>query len=248
MGVFKEELTNIIFEPHYIQNRNDLPEYWEKLSKELFKNQFPKISDRITKDVKEVYFPTESVQYYDNYKLEIEIDLIDPVKEIVKIKETTKFLLHPKEGKKEFKHEYRNSIKCLTNEEDTSFHLVSLKINSEEFVQPKKKKILINQKKAFGLLVTEYGVILENSKIYDICRIVEKTYCLKCDNVISVRNNVIRNDINVKFFFDGIKIEFHESGTLKAFQQVREKGNYLEMNYDGIVYPKQGFLAIINKI
>lgn len=37
-GIFKSELTKIIFEPRFLANRKDLSEFWEKVSVELFKH------------------------------------------------------------------------------------------------------------------------------------------------------------------------------------------------------------------
>ena len=55
LGVFKEEIEKVIYDTKFISNRVDLPEYWEKVTKELFKNRFPRINKAITKDVKEIY-------------------------------------------------------------------------------------------------------------------------------------------------------------------------------------------------
>ena len=76
-GVFKEELEKLMFEPKFLKNRNDIPSYWDKLSQELFKNKFPGISKKLLNDIKDTYFPTKSVTYYDQLEHFYEIDLDD---------------------------------------------------------------------------------------------------------------------------------------------------------------------------
>ncbi len=72
-GVFKNELEKVIFEPKFLGSRKDLPEYWEKISKELFNDKFPKISKKLLSDITEVYFPTNHTIYYDNVEHIIKI-------------------------------------------------------------------------------------------------------------------------------------------------------------------------------
>src|SRR5579862_1646732 len=64
-GLFKSELTEVIFEPKFLENRKDLQSYWEKVSMELFKNKFPDISAKLLKDISTIYFPTNASVYHD---------------------------------------------------------------------------------------------------------------------------------------------------------------------------------------
>lgn len=85
MGIFKDEITKVIYDPKYLSNRLDLPEIWQKVSTVLFKNKFPKISDKLLKDVKEIYLPTKEVSYYDNAEHQIEFRIVDKQNKIIKI-------------------------------------------------------------------------------------------------------------------------------------------------------------------
>jgi hypothetical protein len=246
-GIFKEELTKVIFEPRFLKNRNDLPLYWEKVSKELFKNTFPKISDKITKDVKETYLPTETIQYYDDVKHTIDIEMIDEVNEIVKVRDTVKISLHPREQKKAFPHSYRNTIRCLENDPNTKLSVVSFKVDGVEYVGGSPNKFTFNQKWENGNLTTLYEVMLNEGMIYEVEKVIEKTYSLRTDNLIFVKNDCIRNNVNVQIFYKGVKIEFYDIGTLCKFDKVLERTGYMEMHYNGIVYPKQGYLVIMKK-
>jgi hypothetical protein len=121
LGVYKDELTKVVFEPKFLQNRKDLADFWEKTTLELFKHKFPRINKKITQDVKEIYLPTQSVQYYDNLKMYINIKVIDPENEVVEVNQTSKFTIIPVD-KEKFIHEFRNNIHTGGNTE--FFHQV----------------------------------------------------------------------------------------------------------------------------
>lgn len=242
MGIFKDELTKIIFEPKFINNRSDLPQFWEKVTIELFKNKFPRINKKITEDVKNIYLPTTSVQYYDNVKHYIQISLIDEEKEIVHVIQKSKFTIIPVTPKSEFQHSFINYITCGENKEEVDFKLISFKVNEDD------RKIACNNTYEGDCLVTSYDVTLSGKEAYNIEIEVSKQYSLKNDNVISQANIVMRNNFTVHFQLKGVKINFVELGTFNKFKTNTENSSLVIKEYQGIIYPKQGFLAIVNKI
>lgn len=41
IGIFKQEIENVILESKFIEKRNDLPELWKKISQCIYKEKFP---------------------------------------------------------------------------------------------------------------------------------------------------------------------------------------------------------------
>src|SRR5690242_8043843 len=50
--IFKSELNEIIYESKYLEQQKNILDIWERVSKVVFKNKFPKISKDIINDVK----------------------------------------------------------------------------------------------------------------------------------------------------------------------------------------------------
>src|SRR5690606_407409 len=112
LGIFKEELNSVIFETRFLRNRNDLPDFWEKVTKEFIRDRLPTIHSKILNDVKEQYLPTSYVQYYEDYINVIDIKLIDSENEIVVVTNKTSFTIVLADDHKELSHPFRNSLKC----------------------------------------------------------------------------------------------------------------------------------------
>ena len=85
--IFKSELNEIIYESKYLEQQKNIIDIWERVSKVVFKNKFPKISKDIINDVKNMYFPTDHILYYNDFNQTLEIELID--KETEKISHST---------------------------------------------------------------------------------------------------------------------------------------------------------------
>jgi len=239
-GVFKEELIKLLFEAKYLENRVDLPEYWTKVTMVLFKDKFPKINKQITNDVKETYLPTSSVQYYDNNKHYITIKLIDPEEEIVEVEQTSKFTIIPVD-QKEFKHKFKNTIVCGTKDRIEKFELLKFKVNDKDTVPEKCTEQTENR------LITTYDVTLKDKSGYTIEMVVRKQYSLKYDRIVGQINSYIRNNYSVTFHLTGVNANFLEVGTLKTFQTNTSNESFIVKEYNGIIYPKQGYLSIIHK-
>ena len=242
LGIFKEELGKVISEPEFINNRKDLDIYWEKVTKHMFKNKFPTINTKIIKDIKETYLPTTSVQYYDDYKQTIEIKLIDPINDIVQVTQTNKFLIIPLEAKTKFSHEFSNSITCGKHPNMAKFHLVKFKVNDKD--QDVSIKNIIEN----NCLTSSYDVTLEGKSGYNIEITVKKEYSLKDDNMIGTLPVYIRNNFRVQFFLAGVELKVYSAGTLNNFKTINDRPGFLEVDYHGLIYPKQGYIGIINKI
>lgn len=66
LGIFKQDLREIVYMEEHLQKRNDLDNLWDRISKQMFKNKFPIIHTQFLQAIKD-YFPQEEVSYYNNY-------------------------------------------------------------------------------------------------------------------------------------------------------------------------------------
>lgn len=242
IGVFTTELRKVISHPEYIRNRADLPEYWETVTKELLKHKFPKINKAIMADVKNGYLPIESDNYYDKFWQLIAIKLVDRNKELVEVTQTTKYTIVLADKNVPYVQQYVNTIITGNNgSSDASFDIKSYIVNGKEM------KIEPDRKEEKGKLISTYGVTLSGSETYDLEVVIKKRYCLKHDNVIYQVNRLIRNNFVLKFQLDGVSIDFQEIGTLNDFKTNANNDRLIEKEYVGLLYPRQGYMAIIKK-
>ncbi|MFA6058952.1 MAG: hypothetical protein WC756_12190 [Taibaiella sp.] len=246
MGVFKDELQKIIYEDKYLSNRKDLHEFWEQVSKVLFKNKFPRISKDIMADVKKIYFPTDHVLYYDNYTQDLEIEIIDADEDIIKVVQHSTYTVFPTDINVPVDHITKNYMYYANQPDETTFTVTSYKINgvpceykSEALNEDNKKRIL-----------NVVSVVLQGQSEYKFETTIEKTYSLKHDHIISVAKDYLIHDFCLKIYKDAnIKVTFFKLGTLNEFKHKKiQNGNVIEYGYKGIIYPKQGYVLFLEKL
>jgi hypothetical protein len=240
MGVFKDELSKIVWETKYLANRHDLHSVWEDVSKLLFRNKFPGINHEITRDVKNLYFPTEHIGYYDNYKQTLNIDLIDPDAKIVKVTQQSEYTVYPSDAGSKVKLVLNNTLLFNRSRDEVSFRVMSVMVNGS------KHKCTPKSVEKDRKLHTGIELELSGCASYKVETEFEKTYCLKHDDIIGFRKDTLIHDFNLKIFTKGVEITFLSAGTLNEFKRSAvKKVDFAEYEYKGIIYPKQGYMIFI---
>ncbi len=240
MGVFKTDLAELLYAEKFLSVRKDVPTIWENVSKVMFKNKFPRISQKIFKDVREIYLPTDQVLYYDDYNQTINIELIDEVNEIIKVTQSSEYTIYP--ARKPVKLNTVNHIVKIEGSV-TEFKIISHKINDKNCdCQLEQKVIEDTLKSSFVIELNE----IEPQKIETV---IEKSYSLKHDNIMSFHKDFIIHNLEVIITLKGVKIDFREFGTLKPFAKKGvNKTGVMKYQYDGLIYPKQGYIVFMSKI
>lgn len=243
MGVFKEELSKVVYDAKFLANRKDLEEVWGNVSKVLFKNKFPKISKEIINDIGHLYFPTDHVLYYDDYKQIIEIEVIDPINQMVKVMQHSTFTVYPKSKGERLVLTTNNSLKYNTNKSEVYFAIKKFNINDKNEMPVISEQCINNQ------LKTTFSATLVGEDSYKFNTCIEKKYSLLTDNVIGTTKDYIIHDFSLKIHIKGgINIDFYSAGTLNKFNLTGvANDHYREYEYKGIIYPKQGYLMFITK-
>lgn len=242
MEIFKNELLKIIYGTEYLEKRKDLPDIWVRVSKVLFNNKFPQISNEITDDVKRMYFPTDHVLYYKDYEQLIEVELLDKKTEKVKVTQTSRYTVYPKDDADLFSHESKNTLHFKERSE-VSFKIIKYTVDGTDVVPNIKEEVIDNS------LVTNYSVdIMDKKKEYKFHTVAEKTYSLKSDCVMGQWKKFIIQNLNVKVHLIGdLSLEFYNIGTIRPFINKSSfiDKNYKEYEYKGLIYPRQGYLFFI---
>lgn len=180
------------------------------------------------------------VHYYDDCTDIIDINLIDAVKQIVRVNHKSTFTIIPAESNTPFMHPYQNNISCKPNCTDTSLVLNSVKINSNEV------KVILEQDMTGNFLKSKFKIPLGDKHSYKIEIDVTKTYSLLEDNLIMYINGYIQHNLKVQMFLQGISVKFIECGTLGSFKTINDRDGFLEKHYTGILYKRQGYIAYLN--
>jgi hypothetical protein len=239
MGVFKNELTKVVYDPKFLANRKDLPEIWEGISKEVFKNKFSGISKKLLKDITEVYFPTKHTTYYDDLQhlISIKFDaegllLLDYMVELNVVCSS---------AKEQCIYEYSSVLTFKNNRNEVTMDSRSVKVD-KQVVLPEHKEILDGNQ-----LINRYKLILLGKERYRIERDEYKRYSLDIDNIMYFRAAKITNNIKVTIEHPpNLIVNFKKCGTIYDYELARSTTSLKEYRYNGIVYPEQGYLITLN--
>ena len=239
MGVFKTELSKVVYDPKFLSNRRDLPEVWEGVSKELFKNKFPGISKRLLKDITEKYLPTDHSIYYDDVEHYFNIKHLEGGVVEVNYVVTMNIICS---SSKDNTYAFSNSV-GFKESKDEIYLEFEVKIDDEKVdVEPKELT-------KGNLLVYTYSIPLcGNKDKYKVERNEVKRYLLDSDNMMYFRAAKIINNLKVEIHHpQDLIVDFRKCGTLGEFEIKRNTENYKQFKYSGIAYPQQGYLFTLNK-
>lgn len=241
-GVFKDELERLIFEPKFLTNRKDIPQYWEKVSQELFKNKFPNIRTKLLNDIKNTYMPTQEMIYYDKAEHFIELTLDE--NRILTTKKTTSLtIICPNGQKLKTEYEFTTSF-TQGNDKEQSYSNTSVMINGQNVVGT----VVENGTKIQGETIHKIKVPLTGCEEYEL----EREDSIKCklddDDVILFRAAKLTNTLVVNITHSSnIEIMFIKMGTLDKYNLARNTNNLKRYEYKGIIYKEQGYIIKVKE-
>lgn len=240
LGIFKEELQKIIYGKEFLSQRNDLLPLWETVSKELFKNKFPKISERLLKTVAR-YLPKDEVSFYDDYYINYTIDWVDEENGIISVREATTFELladSPNKFTYTLKTWDRVSENSVYDNKIESFTVNSLKPTI------KSEKNYVKD----GCKYHEQDIGLHGETKYEISYVRIKKYSIYEDYYLGFCAQYIVNNLRVRLDLpSGVEAIFISRGTQEEFQDMSSTKNRIEKRYKKLILPKQGFVFALRK-
>ncbi|MCC9066305.1 hypothetical protein [Flavobacterium piscisymbiosum] len=249
-NIFQNELRNIIYGDEDLKKRVDLEELWDKVTKALCNQKFKLISKKLHDGVKICYLPINHEFYYRDHKVEIHIEIDKENPEYVIVNEQTETTLIS-EDTKEICYKFSSSIPLIEGEEELTTYEVS------NFTVDKEKKVLsvdelvIVKKDNYLNAYCHYKV--SGKKKYKIIRVEKKRYNLKANpyrqhNAIWLYQNFSLDLIYSK----ELKIDFIEMGVVNKFETNLKDHlgthNRLNAHYEGLIFTKQGFILLLNKL
>jgi hypothetical protein len=246
LGVFKASLNKVITGEEYIGNRKDLPTYWVRISKHLFKDKFPAISEDLLGIVKNNYFPKEDSSYYESYKIKNDIAWDDDERTIIRLVETitVKLVTHGKD------HEFvvHSFINKPNRAEMGSISLRNFYIDNVDVRNERRLKVKnVDYDEANHRTGLEIKIKLKGKETFDLKYVFENRYKYENDHDLSFSASRITKNLTIEVNkCEGMSFDFYKAGTIENFCD-RSDANSGEWEYRGIILPKQGYVLHINK-
>ena len=239
IGVFKEEIENVILGSKFIEKRSDLPLLWKKISAAIYKQKFPEISDSLQEIILNSYFPTAHPIYYEEFVVTINIEEI-----------TEDFII-------KFTQAYRAKVVLAEDAEDVTIHHsfyidkfdgMENYINEKEYYKIDGKDILKelehkNTEDEFEIR-NDYQTTVKNKKTFILESKERRQYCIKQDNSKIFRVNRITKEMEVSVHYpENVSVTFFSIGTVNSFEKrhLDHKNHISRVYKDGLILPRQGF-------
>lgn len=243
-GLFKEELTKIISGTEFLNNRKDLPDLWKKISKSIYDQKFPEISDLLEDRILTTYFPMDTNHYNEDFVVSIVIhDINDDF--IINYTQTIEYnaILDSENNISTIGY-----TETITDDKDVDEknELLSFKVDGMEVDLDKCREV----KKEDGYIKHIHNVQISGKKKFKIFLKVKNTYSLKEENFKLLRFNTITRNIDVTVSYNNdIEVSFFNIGLVNNFKPIHTdiKNTLSRRHRDDLILPKQGFGLSFNK-
>ena len=241
LGIFKQDLREIVYMEEHLQRRNDLEQLWERASKQMFKNKFPAIHADFLQALKK-YFPDDVVSFYNNYNVYTKVEWHNKDKHIIKVTDTTSFELVAENRNKKVDYPLRTWTRVKEGDEYEE-KILSFTVNGENRVMQQSV-----QSEDHGDTRVERNIELSGSERYEIKYVREKIYSIDTDYYIGFRAKYIVKNLSVALFLpEGIEALFTARGTQDDFEDGIVPDS-ISKQYKGIVLPRQGYTFVLRTL
>jgi hypothetical protein len=243
-GIFKEELTKVIYSPEHLAQRKDVEELWNNASDLISGNPFPHLRKKIYDVVRDDFLKVSSDYLYENIHRDIHIGWHDKDKGIIVVKTTIEGFIHnnldnPTDFQRKHTLEKLDGISLPNNR---GLDLGELKFD-DNVVKVTEKVVDLTDR-------TRYELKVEMPKKQNFK--YEETYTtyqdINKDPVIAyIGARCINNlSISVSYNESDLKISFSPIGTPK-FKKfgITNKGT-LKRKHNDLIFAKQGYMLTIS--
>lgn len=240
LGVFKQDLQDIIYGKDFIKQRKDISPLWETVSKQMFKNKFPTIHKEFLKVIKS-YFPENEVSFYNDYESHITIKWIDRTVGTIRVKDSVSFELIA-----DSTEEFEYPLKTWTRIIDPN----NYKNEITRFTVNGKSPKISNEPESReqDYICQEQRIKLKGSTKYEIRYERVKEYNINDDYYIGFRAKYIVNKLRVCLNYpDDINAIFTCRGTQLDFDTVVNDKGRIEKKYRSIILPRQGYVFVLQQ-
>lgn len=246
IGIFKQEIENVILESKFIEKRNDLPELWKKISQCIYKQKFPEISNDLQQIILSAYFPTNHQYYYEDAVISINIESLDE-NEIIRYTQTSKIKVVLSETVDSVLMTQYYSLDKSENAQKSKCERIYYKVDGEDkldqmAIETSETEFEINRISSLKIS-GKRTFMLEFKEAREIC--------IKDDNIKLFRMNNITKEMDVNISFpDNLLVTFFNVGVVKNFEpkHLDSKNTISRIHKSGLILPFQGFgLSYVSK-
>ncbi len=243
LGVFKQDLQDIIYSKEFLKKRNDLPWIWENVTKAMFRSKFPAISRDLIDIISRSYLQVDNVSYYNDYEVFIDVSWVDKARKIIKVQNKINFdLIAENKDKFEFPLKSWLMVEGL-NENDYFVKVSDYIVNGDA-----AKVISNNECVKDGFHIFTCIIELMGNNKYEISKNVEKQFSLAMDSTICFKAQFLINKLSVSISFpDDMCACFINRGTVEDFKKVDTKKSSFTMKYKGLILPNQGYVIVLKE-
>lgn len=245
LGIFKQDLQDIIYGKDFLSKRNDICSVWETVTKVLFKSKFPAINKDLLTLIQKTYLPVDNITYYSDYNSSITLEWVDKGRKIIKVRNHITFDLIA-DSERQFDFPLRSWIAVDgLREDDYSVNVSNYMVNGQPAKIKSTNSSVKNERHEFEQVIT-----LEGCTKYEISKLVEKKYCLDKDFAICFKALYLINKFTLRFSGpDDINTNFYSRGTADDFKPFGDdKFNNFTKKYKGLILPNQGYVIALKEI
>lgn len=241
LGVFKQDLQDIVYGKEFLKQRKDITSLWDTVSIQMFKEKFPSIHKDFLKVIRS-YFPKDEVSFYNDYETNMTIEWVDKEQGLIKVTDNVSFDLIA-ESSKRFYYPLKSWLRVIGG---TKFEnkIDNFTVNGKI---PNLGECKIS--KEGDNICHEHQIPMEGSTKYSIEYTRTKIYNLNEDFYIGFRAKYIVNKLRVSLTYpDDLDVIFTCRGTQDDFEDVKKPKRCIEKKYKSVILPRQGFIFAIRII
>nr|WP_294990038.1 hypothetical protein [uncultured Sediminibacterium sp.] len=245
MDIFSKVIGDLLWSKKFLASRSDKKGIWSMLSKMIYNEKFPQISDELEEIITSEYFPTSHTSYIENSSLLI--NLSDHNDFFWKQSEVVQATIKPFNNL-QMEYTVRSTIDLPDSpsvEDKTEYRVTSVQVNGTEI----DIKNLIKEKREDNYLKNEFTLSLEGKDEYNITVNREKIVCKKTNPDKKIFAQRIIHGCKVTVICPAnMNISFHKMGTVKEFKEEQNQINgpikVMSWSYKGVILPHQGYILI----
>jgi len=253
-NIFMNAVEDIFYGAKHLRDKPQswLIDVWKRVSTALYKGKYGSSVAQINDDLLKSYFLLNDFLYED-YHIALRIDRCDDNENYIKITE---------EINSRISYISSNSVYdikdyCCTdieNDNNCTIELKSLNFNNEEFsnlsTSTELKWIKDSKEKLFQLVLkSSIPFPADTDTCFLHMEMIKKLPLITKNKIMLFNFKRFTNKIHliIEYPSDVYDIDFTTLGSLKDFENVSNIGlNTITKKYDGLIFPRQGFLIMID--
>lgn len=243
--IFKNAVGEIIWSKKHIEIRNDKKEIWSTISRLMYDEKFPDISEELESIVTKHYFPVDHNFYITNYEFTINLNDHLMNSDYWEQMETINTTIKPQAANQQISYKLSGKVEIPGDEsidQLTKFETIKITVNGKnENLNPITSSISEN------ILSHSYELCLRYAEEYKITIQRKKVVYKKSNPIKRFFASSITKNFKITVITDQrCSAKLYRMGTIAEFEKVLEQLNngarISTWVYSGIILPHQGFM------